>query len=148
MPSIVPNTTTLLKSVLSSDTFIPLSSISGINPGDVVFIDQEAMASNRLNNLVTGNIPGVKVVRTGRAASHGIGATVYTGPPSAFSTVNPTGVPPVGGQPWVINTTTGVIWVAQGDEAGPGAANRYWQAQTSLPTIGALGVRTVTAGPV
>lgn len=147
MPSIIPNTTTLLKSVLSSDTFIPLLSVAGIKAGDVIFIDAEAMPTDQHKSPYVGTMSGVYVARTGRAAAHGIGATVYTGPASAFATVDPVGVPPAGSQPWVINTKTGVIWVAQGDEAGPGTANRYWQAQTTVPGTAALGVRTFSIGP-
>ncbi len=148
MPSIIPNTTTLLKSVGSSDTFIPLSSVAGIKAGDVIFIDREAMPTDQHKSPYVGTISGVSVARSGRAAAHGIGATVYTGPPSAFSTVDPVGVPPIGSQPWWINVTTGVIWVAQGDEAGPGSANRFWQAQTTVPGTAALGVRAFTVGPM
>jgi hypothetical protein len=147
MASIIPNSTTLLKSVGPSDTFIPLSSVANINKGDVIYVDSEAMPTSRTAAPVTGAIPGVFVVRTGRAASHGVGATVYTGPPSSFSTVDPVGVPPAGSQAWVINVITGRIWVAQGDEAGPGSANRFWQLQTLTPGIGALGVRTSVASP-
>jgi len=46
-----------------------------------------------------------------------------------------------------VNTKTGVIWVAQGDEAGPGSANRYWQPQVVTPGIAAFGVRTLTPAP-
>lgn len=147
MASIIPNQTTLLKSMLASDTFVPLSSVANINKGDVVFVDSEAMPTSSTRPSVTGNVPGVFVVRTGRAASHGVGALVYTGPPSAFVTVDPVGVPAAGSQPWVINILNGRVWVAQGDEAGPGAANRFWQLQTTTPGIGAFGVRTLVASP-
>lgn len=146
MASIIPSFTTLLKSIGSGDTFVPLTSVAGIVKGYVLYVDSEAMPVG----VVVSNsaIPGVNVARTGRAASHGIGATVYYGPPSSFATTNPVGVPPAGSVAWVINTITGQIWVAQGDEAGPGAANRYWQLQVSTPGIGALGVRTVSVNPV
>jgi len=145
MASIIPASTTLAKSVGSSDVFIPLSSVSGIAKGSVIYVDLEAMPVAQV--VTTGALPGVVVTRTGRAASHGIGATVYYGAPSAFATVDPVGVPPAGSVAWVINTITGRIWVAQGDEAGPGAANRYWQLQTVTPGVGALGVRTSVASP-
>lgn len=146
MASIVPNTTTLLRSVGSSDTFIPLSSLTNINKGDVIFMDLEAMPVARL--VPGAALPGVIVTRTGRAASHGIGATVYTGNPAVFATNDPVGVPGPGSQPYWINTLTGRVWVAQGDEGGPGAANRFWQLQTSTPGIGPLGVRTTAVSPV
>lgn len=145
MASIIPNATTLLRSIGAADTFVPLTSLTNVLAGYVLYVDAEAMPIGRL--VTTGALPGVTVVRSGRAASHGIGATVYTGPPAAFATGDPVGVPAAGSQPWVINVLTGRIWVAQGDEAGPGAANRFWQLQTVTPGTGAFGVRTTTVSP-
>lgn len=152
MASIVPSSTTLLRSVASGDTFIPLSSVSALSAltaamlkGWSIYIDQEAMPIAAL--LTTSALPGVTVTRTGRAAAHGIGATVYMAPSSSFYTCDPVGVPPAGSQPYWINTITGRIWVAQGDEAGPGSANRYWQLQVTTPGTSALGVRTSSVSP-
>lgn len=139
------NSTQLATSVGPSDTIIPLLSLSGISRGDVLFVDKEAMPISAL--LSTSNPVAVRVARTGVAAAHGPGALVYTGPPSAFAPVDPVGIPPIGVQPYWVNTRTGAIWVAQGDETGPGALNRFWQLQTSTPGKGALGVRTVTIAP-
>ena len=149
MASIIPNKTTLLKAVGTADTFIPLTNVANINKGDVIFVDQEAMPTSITKPAQTGNIPGVFVARTGRAASHGPGATVYTGPPTMyFATNDPVGVPSAGSQPYWINVKTGAVWVAQGDEAGPGSANRFWQLQVSTPGLGPLGIRTTTIAPV
>jgi hypothetical protein len=134
MPSIIPNKTSLTSGVATSDTFIYLASVANINIGDLLLIDQEVLPTRAYPkvSILTGNLPGVFVTRTGRAATHGVGATVYTGPSSFFQTVDPVGVPPPGSQPYWINVKTGVIWVAQGDEAGPGALNRWWQPQSNI----------------
>ena len=148
MASIIPNQTALAKAIVASDTIIPLVSMANVNKGDVLFVDSEAMPTSKTvaPNLVS-TPPAVLVARSGRAVAHGAGALVYTGPPAAFVTVNPSGVPAAGSVAWQINTLTGQIWVAQGDEAGPGAQNRFWQLQSTIPGIGALGVRTSLTSP-
>lgn len=152
MASIVPASTTVLRSVGSGDTFIPLSSVSALAAisaaalkGWFIYVDQEAMP---IAGVVTNSaLPGVIVTRTGRAAAHGIGATVYIAPGSSFYRNDPVGVPAAGSQPYWINASAGRVWVAQGDEAGPGSANRYWQLQVTTPGTGALGVRTSSVSP-
>lgn len=139
------NTTTTVRPVSSSDTFIPLASVANISIGHVLFVDLESMPITRLQTV--GALVGVYVNRTGRAASHGPNALVYTAPPSAFYSHDPIGVPPVGVQNYWINERAGRIWVAQGDEAGAGTANRFWQLQTSTPGRGPLGIRTTTITP-
>jgi hypothetical protein len=148
MASIIPNQTALAKSIVSADTIIPLVSMANINKGDVLYMDMEAMPTSKtLSPNFTSTPPTVVVARSGRASSHAAGVTVYTGPPSAFVVVDPTGVPAPGSQPWQINTLNGRIWVAQGDEGGPGVGNRFWLLQSTIPGIGALGVRTSLTSP-
>lgn len=150
MANIIPNQTPLAKSIGSSDVWIPLTSVSGITvPSDMAWIDRELIQIDALNTTTTP--PQARVRRgiggTG-AVAHGIGSTVITGPPTIFYGSDPIGVPSPGSQPYWINVKTGVIWVAQGDEAGPGAANRYWAPQVVTYAIGALGVRTVSVAPL
>lgn len=139
------NSTTLAKSIGTQDTLIPLTSVANITRGDVLFVDQEAMPIKSL--ITTTSPPQAVVSRTGRSALHGIGATVYTGSPALFYTSDPVGAAPAGQQYYWINTKTGVIWVAQGDEVGPGSATRYWVQQVNVPSIGAFGVRVFTPTP-
>lgn len=148
------NTVTLARSVGPGDTALPLISGSGINKGDYIFIVDAAGRGEFMPirtlagvTVMPTNPPTIQVVRTGMAASHGPNSLCYTGPPSAFYTVDPVGVPPAGVQPYWINVRTGDLWVAQGDEQGPGSQTRFWQKQIITPGRGALGIRTFTPSP-
>lgn len=143
------NSTTFNKAIGVADTFIPLTSVANINPNDFLFADREMMAVDAVLSTVTP--PGVRVRRGvgGTTASTHAPAliAVYSGPATAFYATDPIGVPPSGVQNYWINTKTGVVWVAQGDEAGPGTQTRYWQAQTLVQSRGSLGIRTTTPTP-
>lgn len=108
---------------------------TGVSKGDLIWFDREAMMV-----LDAGQNP--VIVRRGMAgtiaAGHVSGTTGYAGGPEKFSSVDPVGIPPAfpAANPW-INTRDGRVWVAQGDERGPGVAARYWQLQTT--TRGAVG---------
>lgn len=149
MANIIPNQTPLAKSIGVSDTLIPLTSVANINANDMAWIDRELIQIDAITNNSTP--PQIRVRRgiggTG-AVAHGLGATVTTGAPTLFYGSDPIGVPAPGSQPYWINVKTGVIWVPQGDEAGPGTANRYWAPQVVTYGIGSLGVRTVSVAPL
>ncbi len=144
------NQTTLSKAVgpTSAEVFIPLASLATIAVNDQLLVDREQMHVSALVPTVTP--PGVRVRRgvSGTiSTSHAPGAIVTTGPPTAFNVTDPVGVPPAGQQPYWINTKTGAIWVAQGDETGPGTLARYWQLQVTTQARGALGIRTTSIVP-
>ncbi len=111
---------------------------TGIAKGDLVFCDREAM------EVIDASVNPL-VVRRGMAgtvcSSHAPGTLVYTGAPWRFYSVDPQGVPdayPIA-NPW-INVRMGRVWVAQGDQAGPGKSARYWQLQTINRSVGAFGI--------
>lgn len=148
------NSVTLARTVQPSDTSIALLSGSGINKGDFIFVVDMAGRGEFMPIRTVGGVtvlgtnpPTIQVVRTGIAATHGPNSLAYTGPPSAFYTVDPYGVPPTGVQPYWINVKTGDLWVAQGDEQGPGSLTRFWQKQIITPGRGSLGIRTFTPTP-
>lgn len=150
MANIIPNQTPLAKSIGSSDVWIPLTSVANITlPNDMAWIDRELLQIDAINSTMS---PPQAKVRRGiggtAAVSHGLGATVTTGPPTIFYGSDPVGVPAPGSLPYWINVKTGVIWVAQGDEAGPGAVTRYWAPQVVTYSIGSLGVRNVSVSPL
>lgn len=139
MPTL--NSTTLSASLSATDRFPQLTSTASIAVGDYLVIDREAMAVVALAPLRV--MRGVR----GAAVKHVAGATVYSGTPSRFATVDPVGVPDADVvTPW-INLRTGDVWVAQGSSAGPGTNSRYWTKQTITRSTGALGVVTVTTTP-
>lgn len=111
---------------------------SGVNKGDYLWFDREAM------EVLDASVNPVRVLRgaAGTAvASHVVGTAGYSGPSYLYSTVDPTGIPPVGApNPW-INTREGRVWIAVGDESGPGTLQRFWQLQVIGPRVpGALGI--------
>ncbi len=140
MPSLNQTTLTALA---GADGRAPvLASDAGIAVGDLLVIDREALA-------VVGISP-LRVMRgaAGTAAvSHVAGVAVYSGVPSRFQSVDPSGSPPADVvTPW-INLRTGAVWIAQGSTVGPGVTARTWQLQVITRSIGALGVVTVTTTP-
>lgn len=140
MPSL--NSTTLSVSLTDAAKAPVLASTTSIAVGDLLVIDREALAVLGLSPL--------RVLRgaAGTAAvSHAAGATVYTGAPSRFQSVDPFGIPPPDVvTPW-INLRTGDVWIAQGATVGPGVNARTWQLQVITRSIGALGVPVVTTTP-
>jgi len=140
MPNLA--STTLAMPLTAMDRQVQLASTTGILVDQLLVIDGEAMRVR-----VTPKTSTVYVLRGQQgtqAVTHTNGATVYSGNPTQFYTVNPRGVPVSDppANPW-INLTTGAIWFAVGDQVGPNAGDRVWQPQTSTPTIASLGVRPV-----
>jgi len=138
-------TATLTYSVTPDAVEVQLSSVSGVDPGDRLWIDRELM---KVNSVVTGTTR-VKVNRgvDGTAATrHASSATVTVGRPDQFYTTDPIGSPsmviPV--SPY-INALNGKVWMSQGDALPDGNAYRWWQEVTQTYGIGALGVRTQVA---
>lgn len=134
------NSTTLTRLIGVTDKQIPLASVSGIAKDDLIVIDREAMAV--LETPVTGRPVYVRRGAVGTVAcGHQPAATVYSGTPNLFYSVDPVGTPmafPLA-NPW-INLRNGTVWVAQGDVVGPGALARRWQLQEKSYAAGALGI--------
>lgn len=133
--------TTLAASVTSAQTQIPLASVSGINVGDVLFFDGEAVC---IQSFVAAGNPAIVTRGYGgtTASSHLAGSLVIAGRPHHFKTHDPKGIPldfPYT-NPWV-NIRDNRVWRAQGDQVGPGVLMRYWTPITLTQAIGALGVR-------
>lgn len=146
MPATVTLATATLTYSVSPDAVeVQLSSVSGVDVGDRLWIDRELM---KVNSVVTGTTR-VKVNRgvDGTAASnHWSRATVTIGRPDQFYTTDPVGSPstviPV--SPY-INVLNGRVWYAQGDSLPDGATYRWWEEVTQTYGIGPLGVRTQVA---
>jgi hypothetical protein len=138
-------TATLTYSVTPDAVEVQLSSVSGVDPGDRLWIDRELM---KVNSVVTGTTR-VKVNRgvDGTAATrHASSAVVTVGRADQFYTTDPVGSPamviPV--SPY-INAINGRVWMSQGDALPDGNAYRWWQEVTQTYGIGPLGVRTQVA---
>lgn len=142
--------TTLKTTCAASDTAVQLASTSGITVNNVtalrLWIDRELLTVVSLGlgtwvNVLRGSDGSV-------ASAHGSSAVVYIGRADQFSCSDPVGTPPspVLVTPW-INVITGTMWLAEGDELGPSAGARFWQAVTQTPGVGPLGVRTTTQNP-
>jgi hypothetical protein len=121
-----------------------LASTSGITPGVRLYADRELMSVDRLTGV--GNEAVVRRGIEGTAATrHASNTAVYIGRGDQFYSSDPVGLPPivVPVSPY-INVLTGVAWVAQGDEAGPGNAGRLWAPITVTQAAGAFGSTVVT----
>jgi hypothetical protein len=110
-----------------------------------LFIDGEL-----LKVVSLGVDPWVTVVRgVGGCAArhHDLGETVYLGRGDQFYDSDPIGSPiaEILVSPY-INVVNGSIWFAQGDPQ-PKGSNRWWQKQTTVYDVGALGVRTAVLTP-
>ena len=142
MPATVTLATATLTYTVYPDTVeIQLSSVSGVDVGDRLWIDRELM---KVNSVVTGTTR-VKVNRgvDGTAATrHASSAVVTIGRPDQFYTTDPVGSPamviPV--SPY-INALNGKVWMSQGDALPDGNAYRWWQEVTQTYGVGPLGVR-------
>lgn len=138
-------TTTLSQLVGPSDQTFKLASTSGITPGTRLYLDRE------LTSVVSVG-DGLVTVRRGvdgtAGARHGYNTLITIGRADQFFEVDPLGLPPneLPVTPY-INVLTGVVWVATGDEQGPGVSGRLWQQSTTTSTIGSLGVRVTTTTP-
>jgi len=124
-------------------TNIPSSPQQAIAPLEI-FVDGELMSLEYSTGI--GNQWYVLRGDDGTAATrHATNATVYIGRSDQFYQVDPVGLPPneMPIYPY-INVRTGAIWIAQGDESGPGLQGRVWARVTSTSAAGALGSRVVT----
>jgi hypothetical protein len=132
------NSTTTTRALSATDRRVQLASIVNVAKDDLLVIDREAML------VLDATRNPVRVLRgaAGTAAvAHVNGQTAYSGTPDRFFSRDPVGIPagfPLA-NPW-INLRDGRIWVAQGDQVGPGAGNRRWQLQTTSYPIGSLGI--------
>lgn len=137
-------TTTFSATVAAGDSTIYMRSTSGITPGVRLYANRELMTVDRLTGIGTG----VVVLRGQHGTAtrtHSTAETVYIGQGDQFFADDPVGVPP--NPPRVsprINVLTGVAWVVQGDQDGPGANAQTWQPITTTQTRGSLGVRVNT----
>lgn len=138
------STTTLSQTTEPCESKVILASTSGLTPGVRLYVDRELMAVDRLTGI--GNEAVVRRGVDGTAASrHATNTTVTIGRGDQFYQSDPVGLPPsvVPVSPY-INVLTGVSWVAQGDEVGPGNAGRIWAPITITQAAGALGVTVLT----
>lgn len=141
------STTTLTNAVTADDRQIQVGSTSGLLPGVRLYIDRELLEVVGL--LGYASIVNVRRGVDGTGASrHASGATITIGRADQFYSSDPVGLPPseVPVSPY-INVLTGVHWLAQGDETGPGRDSRWWQKRETTYSTGALGVRTTETLP-
>jgi hypothetical protein len=133
------NTSTLLVTVEPSDNRIQLASTSGLAPGVRLFLDRELLAVETLTGIGTEAIVRRGVDGT-TASRHATNTPVYIGRADQFYASDPVGLPPneLPVSPY-INAVTGDIWVATGDESGPGLQGRLWSKVTRSMVPGALG---------
>lgn len=138
------SSTTFVQTVEPSDSKVVLASTSGITPGVRLFADRELMQVLSLTGV--GNEVVLRRGVDGTSASrHATLAPVYIGRADQFYDSDPRGLPPVTLLVYpYINVVTGVLWVAQGDEAGPGNAGRMWAPVTVAEAQGALGINVIT----
>jgi hypothetical protein len=136
--------TTFSVTVEPSDTRVLLASTSGISPGVRLYAGRELLGIEVLTGI--GNEAIVRRGLEGTAASrHATNETVWIGRADQFSSSDPTGLPPAVLLVYpYINVLTGVAWVAQGDETGPGNAGRIWAPMTVAMSAGALGNQQTT----
>lgn len=147
MPARVTLGSTLISNtVKAGDGRIRLASTSGVLPGKCLWFDGELVC-------VVGLDPDQWVrVRRGQSGSpamaHASGVTVYVGDGNQFYGYDPVGRPPETFEvsPW-INVLAGKVWFAQGDNDPVGVADRWWQLQSTVFDVGAMGVRTKTPSP-
>lgn len=138
------STTTFNATVEPGDTKLIMGSTSGLAPGVHLCVDRELIAIDRLTGL--GNEVVVKRGQDGTAASrHATNTPVYIGRADQFYSTDPVGLPPavLPVSPY-INVRAGRIWVAMGDDLGPGNAGRIWAEVTTAMSAGALGVPVIT----
>ena len=152
MPATVTLATTSLALPLGEkDTLVHLVSGSGVVPGIRLYLDRELLT---VVGPAPANASGAVsfVVLRGREGTqskmHDSSTLVYIGRGDQFYEQDPEGSPleaiPV--SPW-INVRNGRVWLAQGDDAPPGACYRWWQVQTVTYSVGSGGVRTMTLSP-
>lgn len=139
-------TETTLAATLTPRQGIPqLASPSAAAVGGVLVIDREAMDILALTG--SGQPRVMRGASVTAAVEHAIGTAVYIGSRTDLHHTDPVGLPQAGVQAHWFNLATGVLWVATGDEVGPGTAARVWVPQVITRTIGALGVRQKTVTP-
>lgn len=143
LATVTLGTTTFASPVKETDSQVIFTSLTGISAGMCVFSNRELLTVERLTGI--GNAAVVRRGQDGtKQRAHSILETVYIGRPDQFYSFDPQGVPGTSLTNPHINTQTGVAWVIQGDDIGPGQAAQTWQPVTSAQTIGALGVRVNT----
>jgi hypothetical protein len=134
-------TTTLSTQVGASDASVFVASTSGMTPGVRLFVDGELLSMLRFG-VGTREVVVLRGVDGTSTQAHAPGSEVTIGRGDQFYMADPVGRPPnpVDIAPW-INLVNGRRWVAQGDEAGPGAQLRSWALETDAAAIGSLGIR-------
>lgn len=139
---------TLARPIGRDDSEVFLSSLSGLKPGQRLYVDRESMEFIR--DLGDRALVGRGRDGTG-AATHANGSVVWVANPNELYEYDPQGLPPTEllVSPW-INVRTGDVFFAQGDAVGAGASTiqRHWVKQITTWTPGALGIVTVTQDPV
>ena len=143
LATVTLSTTTFASPVTETDSQVNLTSLTGIYAGVCLFSNRELFTIERLTGI--GNYAVVRRGQDGtKNRAHSVVETVYIGRPDQFYAFDPQGVPGSALTNPHINTQTGVAWVIQGDDFGPGQAAQTWQPIASSQTIGALGVRVNT----
>ncbi|GAC1403880.1 MAG: hypothetical protein NVSMB64_06300 [Candidatus Velthaea sp.] len=145
-----PTTTTTLYKLATSDTYVYVASAAGIVPGNLLFVDKEAM----LINSVSGIALGVQRSVQGTAAvPHNTGVTVYQGGPGAFLQYDPSGACSAGAGSFPV-ISTGNIWtctanqwtnIAAGGTAAWGSITGTLASQADLAA--ALALKAALASP-
>jgi len=139
-------TTTLAEGVDDHTNRVKLTATAGVLSGLRLYLDGELATVLRLDVdpwvIVTRGVDG------SNAMSHAAGATVYIGRADQFYASPPEGRPPAAVlvSPY-IDIVAGKVYFAQGDASPTASAPRWWQQQTAVYSVGALGVRTTTLDP-
>lgn len=148
------SSTTLAAAVMADDDRVKLDSTSGVLPGLSLYVQDAAGRGEQMSVLsVAGSfvkvIRGVGATKTG---AHAPGLTVWVARPDQLYVQDPSGEPAdsVLVSPY-INTKTGDVFFAQGDalpvQGTTALTARWWQKQTTVFDVGALGVRTTVLSP-
>lgn len=140
------STTTLARGCGVTDTQVQVASVSGLQPGMVLYADRELVTYIRTLVPSADLGPWIEVKRGvgGTGATPHSGGTILTfGRPDQFYSVDPVGLPPavVPVLPY-INVQTGDYWDLQGDENVAG--ERWWAKKINTREVTSLGIRTET----
>lgn len=143
-----PTTTTLANAITDYDTQLVVASASGVSLDGILYLDHEAMRVTGINGTAIAVRRGTEGTR---AWSHAAGATIYTGPASAFIQIDLYGTCTYPSAITRLNVLNGNIWQCQSGawtltNPGQGAGAGVWgqitgtlSAQTDLNT--ALGAK-------
>jgi hypothetical protein len=142
--------TTLVNAMGRDENLILLASVANIFPDlkTHLYITEFLAPGECVQALEFGAVSGwVKVKRGVNTASmpHSSGAQVFVATPDQLFACDPWGAPMSSPYvvPW-INIVNGNVWWPYGDEVPEGLTTRWWQRQTTIADVGALGVRTFT----